>query len=49
MRMKDPKPTFSYLVSEFASRFPKMAYLHVVEARVHGNADAEEKKEESST
>ncbi|KAJ8495925.1 hypothetical protein ONZ45_g12649 [Pleurotus djamor] len=34
MRMKDPKPTFSYFVSELARRFPDLSYIHVVEPRV---------------
>ncbi|KAJ8502676.1 hypothetical protein ONZ45_g11538 [Pleurotus djamor] len=34
MRMQDPKPTFSYFVSELARRFPDLAYIHVVEPRV---------------
>jgi NADPH2 dehydrogenase len=33
MGMEDPLPTFSYLVSELKSRFSRLAYLHLVEAR----------------
>ena len=39
MRMKDPKPTFAYLVSQAKERFPDLAYLHVVEPRVAGDDD----------
>lgn len=39
--MKDPIPTFSYLVSEIAKRYPDLAYIHVVEPRVTGNYDRE--------
>lgn len=39
MRMEDPVPQFSYLVKQL--RELKLAYLHVIEARVMGNADAE--------
>ena len=46
MRMNDPEPTFSYLVSQLAERFPSMAYLHVIEPRVHGSADREVEKGE---
>ena len=31
MRMEDPKPTFSYLVSRAKENFPDLAYLHVTE------------------
>ncbi|KAJ8522236.1 hypothetical protein ONZ45_g1185 [Pleurotus djamor] len=34
MRMEDPKPTFSYLVSQLRDKFPDLAYLHVAEPRV---------------
>lgn len=36
MKMKDPLPTFSYLVSEIAKRHPDFAYIHVTEPRVAG-------------
>ena len=39
MRMSDPKPGFSYLVSELASRHPSLAYIHVVEPRAEGSMD----------
>jgi len=31
MRMKDPKHTYAYLVTQFKERFPNLAYIHVVE------------------
>ncbi|KAF7421212.1 hypothetical protein PC9H_011733 [Pleurotus ostreatus] len=34
MRMEDPKPTFSYLVTQIRERFPNLSYVHVVEPRV---------------
>ncbi|KAF9048311.1 NADH:flavin oxidoreductase/NADH oxidase [Hymenopellis radicata] len=37
MRMKTPKPTFAYIVSQFQQRYPKMAYLHITEPRVSNN------------
>ncbi|KAL0953036.1 hypothetical protein HGRIS_007238 [Hohenbuehelia grisea] len=37
MGMRDPRPTFSYLVDTIKARFPSLAYIHVVEPRVHGN------------
>lgn len=46
MRMEDPKPTFSYIASQLALRFPSMAYLHVVEPRVQGSTDREADKGE---
>ena len=39
MRMEDPRPTFTYLVSQAKERFPDLAYLHAVEPRVAGNED----------
>ena len=40
MRMADPVPTFSYLVTKLKEKFPNLAYLHAVEPRVYGNTDA---------
>jgi NADPH2 dehydrogenase len=40
MKMKDPKPQFSYYVQELKKL--KLAYIHVVESRISGNADVEE-------
>ena len=31
MRMKDPKPTFAYAISQAKERFPDLAYLHVTQ------------------
>lgn len=33
MLMKDPKPTFSYVVQQIRDKYPKFAYMHVVEPR----------------
>ena len=41
MGMKDPKPTFSYFVSQAKERFPNLAYLHATEGRVAGIEDQE--------
>ncbi len=35
--MKDPKPTFAYVVSQMKQRYSKMAYLHITEPRVSNN------------
>jgi NADPH2 dehydrogenase len=40
MRMADPRPQFSYYAEEL--RKLKLAYLHVVESRIAGNADVEQ-------
>ncbi|KAK7451176.1 hypothetical protein VKT23_012508 [Stygiomarasmius scandens] len=37
MRMADPKPTFSYLISEIKKAHPTLSYVHVVEPRVRGD------------
>ena len=39
MRMTDPVPTFSYLVSRLAEDHPNLAYLHVVNAGFSGDVD----------
>ncbi|XHG05018.1 hypothetical protein AWENTII_008269 [Aspergillus wentii] len=39
MRMAEPRPQFSYLVDEL--RKLKLAYLHVIESRVHNIVDVE--------
>ena len=41
MRMADPIPTFTYLVSQVAERHPDLAYLHVVEPGLAGGWDIE--------
>jgi NADPH2 dehydrogenase len=40
MRMADPRPQFSYYAEEL--RKLKLAYFHVVESRIAGNADVEQ-------
>ena len=37
--MKDPVPTFTYLISRLAEEHPNLAYLHLIEPWVAGNAD----------
>ena len=39
MKMEDPKPTFSYFVSQVKERFPNTAYIHAIEPRVAGIED----------
>ncbi|EIN03581.1 FMN-linked oxidoreductase [Punctularia strigosozonata HHB-11173 SS5] len=39
MRMPDPIPQFSHLVSALRSAHPNLAYLHVVEPRISGSND----------
>ncbi|KAK0451354.1 uncharacterized protein EV420DRAFT_1621801 [Desarmillaria tabescens] len=39
MRMEDPIPNFSHLVSRVKELYPDLAYIHVVETRVDGTAD----------
>ncbi|KAI5475271.1 NADPH2 dehydrogenase [Pseudohyphozyma bogoriensis] len=47
MAPADIEETFGYYVSEIKKRFPHLAYLHAVEGRVHGIADATEEVAES--
>ncbi|KDQ28801.1 hypothetical protein PLEOSDRAFT_1102842 [Pleurotus ostreatus PC15] len=39
MGMADPKPTYTYFVSQMKERWPNMAYLHVTEPRVDSGAE----------
>jgi NADPH2 dehydrogenase len=48
MGMKDPRPTFSHLVSEAAKMYPDLAYLHVVEPRISGGADQDPSEGDSN-
>ncbi|KAJ7620054.1 NADH:flavin oxidoreductase/NADH oxidase [Roridomyces roridus] len=43
MQFDEPKPTFTHLVTELRDRFPKLAYLHVVEPRVDGTTTVDVK------
>ncbi|KAF4997964.1 hypothetical protein FGRMN_3484 [Fusarium graminum] len=45
MRMTEPKPQFTYLISEL--RPLGLAYLHLVEPRIAGNVDRETSNEEN--
>jgi NADPH2 dehydrogenase len=40
MRMADPRPQFSYFAQELKKL--KLAYIHIVESRIAGNADVEQ-------
>ncbi|KAJ7471649.1 hypothetical protein B0H11DRAFT_1729777 [Mycena galericulata] len=40
MGMADPKPTFTYLVSQIKAAHLDFAYIHVVEPRIAGDDDA---------
>lgn len=48
MRMEDPFPTFTYLVTQIRQLYPRFAYLHVVEPRVAGVMDRETLEGESN-
>jgi len=48
MKMDDPIPQFSHLVTELKYRHPKLAYLHAIEARIHGITFFEPKQEENN-
>ena len=41
MRMDDPFPTFTHLVTQIRQLYPRFAYIHLVEPRVAGNQDRE--------
>ncbi|KAJ7052277.1 hypothetical protein C8F01DRAFT_1221986 [Mycena amicta] len=40
MYMEDPRPTYSYVVTQLRDCFPDLAYLHVVEPRADANVRA---------
>ncbi|KAF9814668.1 hypothetical protein IEO21_04963 [Rhodonia placenta] len=48
MRMKDPRPTFSHLVSCLVERHPNLAYIHVIEPRIDQLPDQPSPFEESN-
>ncbi|TFK32703.1 hypothetical protein BDQ12DRAFT_658877 [Crucibulum laeve] len=39
MRMKDPVPQFSHLVTALRDAYPSLAYLHAIEPRIGGDSD----------
>ena len=43
MRMEDPIPQYTYFVKELKARHPDFAYIHLVEPRVVGTENREEK------
>ncbi|KAF7298694.1 NADH:flavin oxidoreductase/NADH oxidase [Mycena indigotica] len=41
MGMKDPVPTFSYILEQLKSRHPRLAYIHLIEPRIAANESLE--------
>ncbi|KAK9460120.1 uncharacterized protein V1516DRAFT_487580 [Lipomyces oligophaga] len=41
MKMQDPVPQFSYIISQIAKSHPDLAYIHMVEPRVSGDVSRE--------
>jgi NADPH2 dehydrogenase len=41
MGMKDPIPTFSYLISTIKRLYPDLMYLHLIEPRIGGGDETE--------
>jgi NADPH2 dehydrogenase len=39
MYMENPYPTFTHFVTSIRTKYPRFAYIHVVEPRAHGNLD----------
>jgi NADPH2 dehydrogenase len=48
MKMEDPVPQFSHLVTEIKRKHPKLAYIHVVEPRILGYEVIEHPQYESN-
>ena len=48
MRMKDPKPQFSYIVSKLKEKHSDLAYIHVIEPSAEGNHDRDPQDGEDS-
>lgn len=46
--MDDPVPTFSYLLSEFAAKHSKLAYISLVSPRASGDQEREPSESESN-
>jgi len=45
MRMEDPIPTFTYLVTQLRERHPNLAYIHLVEPWINGTETIESTSE----
>lgn len=39
--MKDPEPTFTYLIAKIRDLYPNFSYLHVIEPRIVGDVDVQ--------
>lgn len=48
MREQDPVPTFTYLIQQLRDRFPRLAYLHLVEPRIGGDKTAGQSAQDSN-
>jgi NADPH2 dehydrogenase len=48
MKMEDPIPQFSHLVTELRDKHPKLAYIHAVEPRILGWEVVEHSQNESN-
>nr|GAT52914.1 predicted protein [Mycena chlorophos] len=49
MHFDNPKPTYTYLVTELRNRFPELAYLHIIEPRVNGHNDVSPQDSEGAS
>lgn len=47
--MKDPVPTFSYVVEQLKLRFPDLAYIHTISSKTMFNSGPEEEGVSSFT
>ena len=47
--MKDPVPTFSYVVEQLKLRFPDLAYIHTISSKTMFNSGPEEEEVSSFT
>ena len=36
MGMRNPIPTYSYIISELAKHYPNLAYIHMIEPGIEG-------------
>ena len=49
MRMKDPIPTFSYIVEKIKEKHPNLAFVHLIEPRVSATDDRDAPENEVSS
>ena len=48
IRIDDPIPLYTYLITRIRERFPDLAYIHVTEPRISGDGTSRDPRDESN-